>query len=82
MGCHFNSFNGEELESGDRFGYLGVKLSEDGKGKAEAESSVLQGRKFGNEMTALMNGKHSSVKCTRSLLEGVLVPTPMFGRGS
>lgn len=47
------------------FRYLGV-ISEDGKGRAVVENMIIQGRKVGVALKALMYGKKLSVRGARS----------------
>lgn len=55
-----------------------MKLSKD-SGKAEVESKVIQGRKIGDALEAMVNGKNLSVDCARNLYEGVPVLSLMYG---
>lgn len=57
----------------DEFRYLEVKITRDGSGKDEADSKVLQRRKTGGTLTALLNGKNLLVECARGFHEGTLV---------
>lgn len=49
------SLNGEELEVEDKFIYVGVKVSNDCNGKVKIENKILQGRKIGDVLKALVN---------------------------
>ena len=45
--CEKVRVKGEEIQEGDKYNYLGVKVSKDGGMGEEVAYRVLEGRKFG-----------------------------------
>lgn len=54
-------------------------ISKDGIGKAEGEGRVMQGRRVGGALRALLNCRNLSAECAVSLHDGLLVPAIMCG---
>lgn len=71
------SLIGQKLVVHD-FRYLNVINLNDSIRKAETDSRIMHGN-IGDALRTPVNGKKVSVEYARSFLDGVLVPTVMYG---
>ena len=73
------SLNGECLEEVDRFKYLGVTISADGRMEGEISQRVSEGMKVFGAVRKVWEGKRMSVKAKMGMYKSIVVPTVLYG---
>ena len=71
--------DGERLETVDCFKYLGSVLAADGKSEKDVSQRIVEGCKLLGAMKGMFKCRTVSMNAKRSVYEGVVVPTVLYG---
>jgi hypothetical protein len=67
------------MEEVDCFRYLRVDIDRDGVMKSEMKDRVTEGEKVSGVLRKIWNGEGMSRDAKRSMYEGIVVPTLLYG---
>jgi hypothetical protein len=73
------TLNGIRMDEGECFRYLGVDIEIDGGVKSVMKHCVIEGEKISSVLWKIWKGERMSKDTRRSLYEGILVLTLLYG---